>query len=543
MALIALWSCGGMATLFHGPEPEEAVPTFTITFDANEATGAAPSPQTVNRGTVITMPAEGGLTKGNNEFTGWNLSKSGVGTTSYPPKSPYTVTADQTFYAQWTDPAQVYTVTYQANGAGGTPPGVQKVVQGGSISVADKGNLTNGNKTFDGWNIQADGSGSRYTAGATLAVTGNTTLYAQWVDPSVQRYTVTYHANGASGTAPSAQTVNEGSNITLPGAGGLTNSGKTFNGWNTAANSSGTAYAEGAAYTVTANTSFYAQWISAPITPPGATLSEKFAYIANRTDDGVVYDIEVMQNEYLSPQTVSTQGRNVTITIRSVTPEDVKSIQINNGGTLFSVDNNITLTLRDIVIQGSAFNNNGLIKVGTGGILKVENGAKITGNTNNTSSSSGEGGGVFVNGGTLILNGGEITNNSCKINGGGVMVANKGVFEMYSGKLSNNEAQDAAGGAVFITGSSSFTMYGGEISGNTAKTWAGGVFCETGSVFKKIAYAGNPSSGIIYGSTAGNGIANTANSGAAVHCRTKYRDRTLGTFDEISNLNLNVGWD
>ena len=137
-ALMAFLGCTAMATLFHGPEPEEEQPTYTVTFDANGASGTAPAPKTAAQGTVITMPGEGGLAKGVNVFTGWNVSKSGGGTT-YPPESPYTVTADQTFYAQWTDPAQVYTVTYNANGAGGTPPAPQKAVQNGSIIVAGQG--------------------------------------------------------------------------------------------------------------------------------------------------------------------------------------------------------------------------------------------------------------------------------------------------------------------------------------------------------------------------------------------------------------------
>jgi hypothetical protein len=378
-----------------------------------------------------------------------------------------------------------------------------------------------------------------------LTVAANITLYAQWLDPDVKTYTVTYSANGASGTPPNKQTVNEGNSVTLPGAGGLANSGKTFNGWNTKADGSGTAYAAGAGFTVNADTSFYAQWVSEGLNiPPGATLADKFAYIASQADDGIEYDIEIAQDEYLNPTTVSTMGRNVIVNLSSVDSTDVKRIHLNTGGTLLSVDNNITLIVRNIIIQGTAFNNNCLIKVGAGGQLKIENGSKITGNTNNTSSTSGEGGGIYVNGGILILNGGEITNNSCKSNGGGVMVANGGTVEMYSGKITDNQAQTAAGGAVFITGNnSSFSMYGGEMSGNSAKTWAGGVFCETNSVFKKVTYAGNTSSGIIYGSAAGEGIANTASSGAAVHCRTKYRNRTLGAYDQISNLNLDIGWD
>jgi uncharacterized repeat protein (TIGR02543 family) len=181
IVLAALWSCNGMATLFHGPKPEEKLPEFTITFNANGATGTAPSPRKVAGGTAISMPAEGELIMSNTVFTGWNISRTGAGT-SYPPESPYTVTEDQTFYAQWTDPAGIYTVTYSANGASGAPPSPQKVKQGGSISVAGKGSLANGNKTFDGWNTQADGQGAGYLAEATLVVTADTTLYAQWAN-------------------------------------------------------------------------------------------------------------------------------------------------------------------------------------------------------------------------------------------------------------------------------------------------------------------------------------------------------------------------
>ncbi|MDR0685797.1 MAG: InlB B-repeat-containing protein [Spirochaetaceae bacterium] len=85
----------------------------------------------------------------------------------------------------------------------------------------------------------------------------------------------------------------------MPGAGGLAYSGKTFTGWNTAANGSGAGYAAEAGFTVNGNTAFYAQWANEPVTPPGATLAEKFAYIAGRADDGAVYDIEVSDTVYI----------------------------------------------------------------------------------------------------------------------------------------------------------------------------------------------------------------------------------------------------
>ncbi|MDR2020973.1 MAG: InlB B-repeat-containing protein [Treponema sp.] len=305
IAFTAIFGCEDMATLFHGPKPEEEETVYTVTFDANGATGTVPAPQKAPSGTAITMPGEGGLAKGSDLFTGWNVSKSGGGTT-YPPESSYTVTADQTFYAQWTDPALVYTVTYNANGAAGAAPSPQKVVQNGNIIVADKGNLTYDNKTFNGWNTASEGTETNYSAGDTLTVTANLTLYAQWLDPDAKTYTVTYNANGAGGTPPAPQTVNVGGRITLPGAGGLANSGKTFNGWNTAANGTGTNYNAGDTLTVTANLTLYARWVSAVGSPAWlnvtgqtensislswAAVSGAAEYRVSRSADGNSYDL------------------------------------------------------------------------------------------------------------------------------------------------------------------------------------------------------------------------------------------------------------
>jgi hypothetical protein len=530
MALTAFWACDGMAQLFHGSEPG-----LTVTFDANGASGAVPPPQTVSRGGVITMPGEGGLTQGVNVFTGWNVNKSGGGT-SYPPESPYTVTADQTFYAQWTDPAQIYTVTYNANGAGGTPPAPQKVIQNGSIAAAGKGNLTNGNKNFDNWNTRADGLGISYNAGATLVVSADMTLYAQWVDPSVPRYTVTYHANGAGGTPPSAQTVSEGANIMLPGEGGLTNGGKTFNGWNTAANGSGTPYAGGAAYTVTSNTNFYAQWQSAPVTPPGANVAAKLAYIAGQADNGTVYDIEVTQDEYLSPQNVMTQGKNVVVNLRSANAGDIKTIQITSTGTLLTVNNNITLKLQDITLKGRPGNDSVLVKVASGGAMIMNQNAKISDNTSSASTlPTFRGAGLCIDGGSVTMNDGEISGNTIASGYGGGVYVNGGTMIINGGKITGNKAYD--GGGIFIgiigTGiSSTVTMHGGEISNNTvsANGYGGGIRVYNGH-FSKTSISADGKSGVIYGSSAGPGLANIAAHGAAIDGPT-IRDDTLGQFDE-----------
>lgn len=95
----------------------------------------------------------------------------------------------------------------------------------------------------------ADDYGSRITryvgAGSGLAVSA--------VIPTA---TVTFDANGGSGSM-SAQVASSATNLT---ANTLTRTGYSFAGWNTAANGSGTPYANSASYPFTSSTTLYAQW-------------------------------------------------------------------------------------------------------------------------------------------------------------------------------------------------------------------------------------------------------------------------------------------
>ena len=538
--------CEDIAELFHDPRPAA---TYTVTFDANGASGTPPAAQTVNADSVISLPDKGSLTSTGNVFVGWSENASGSGII-YSAGSSITVTQNMVFYAQWLDGSTPqYTVTFNANGAtSGIAPAPQTVYSGISITVPGQGTLNLGGKTFGGWNTQTNGGGTNYAAGATYTVTGNVTLYAKW--QSDVQYTVTYHANGASGTAPSAQSVDPGTVVTLQGAGSLTYSGRTFEGWNTKADGTGASYAEGAEYTVNVNITFYARWFSVPITPPGATLVEQLAYIRNNAGDGVVYDIVVNNNEYIGPQTVSTMGRNIIVNISSASPADVKTIQLEGQGHLFSIDTGITLKLQDIILQGHSNNNRALVAVGNG-TLVLNSGAKITMNTN---SSTWEGGGIYINGGFLEMNDGcEISNNENNIleyraGGGGIYVNNNGNVTVRGGSVLSNMAR-ARGGGVHIRGNSTVSMTGGVISKNSSGNYGtangGGIYVDNGSSFTKRTASGSSTSGIIYGSTGENANISGINSGHAIYrdfSSLRQRNTTLGGYDEISTGN-DVGWE
>lgn len=76
-------------------------------------------------------------------------------------------------------------------------------------------------------------------------------------------YAIKYDGNGADGGTAVADTIGMAGEAVEVAANTYTKTGKTFSGWNTAADGSGTAYAAGASYTLTsAGLKLYAQWAS-----------------------------------------------------------------------------------------------------------------------------------------------------------------------------------------------------------------------------------------------------------------------------------------
>jgi len=86
-------------------------------------------------------------------------------------------------------------------------------------------------------------------------------------DLGIKQYTVTFNANGGSGTPPAPISLQEFEWIdSLPGAGNLKYDGRHFSGWNSSPDGTGKSYSQGAPYQVRANITLYAQWalFSAP---------------------------------------------------------------------------------------------------------------------------------------------------------------------------------------------------------------------------------------------------------------------------------------
>lgn len=132
---------------------------------------------------------------------------------------------------------------------------------------------------------------------------------------SASTYTVTYDGNGNdSGSVPlDGTSYNSNDPVTVSGnTGGLGLSGFVFNGWNTAADGSGTAYVANDTFNITANTTLYAQWLST--SPPVITSS--------LTDSGTVgatYTYNIVATN--SPTSYSAAGLPAGLSINTSTGE------------------------------------------------------------------------------------------------------------------------------------------------------------------------------------------------------------------------------
>jgi uncharacterized repeat protein (TIGR02543 family) len=225
-----------------------SINSYTVTFDANTGSGSmASETEPYNTPSALTLNS---FTKTGYSFSGWNTQANGGGA-AYADGAAYPFTANTTLYAQWS--INNYTVTFDANTGSGSM--ASETEPNNTATALTLNSFTKTGYSFSGWNAQANGGGTAYADGATYPFTANTTLYAQW---SINSYTVTFDANTGSGTMTSeTEPYNTSTALTLNS---FIKTGYSFNGWNTLANDTGIAYADGAAYPFTASTTLYAQW-------------------------------------------------------------------------------------------------------------------------------------------------------------------------------------------------------------------------------------------------------------------------------------------
>ena len=160
----------------------------TITYDANGGIGTVPYYcDTYLCDDKVIVLKNTTLTKAGYAFAGWNTQADGKGT-DVAPDSTYTIVCpcDVTFvnvilYAKWTANTP-YTVTYNRNGGkGALPTDDNTYLTGDTVTVKTKGALIKVGYSFNGWNTEADGTGTFRAPKSTFVMgSANVILYAQW---------------------------------------------------------------------------------------------------------------------------------------------------------------------------------------------------------------------------------------------------------------------------------------------------------------------------------------------------------------------------
>lgn len=157
------------------------------------------------------------------------------------------------------------TIHFIANGGNGLGAGKSETQEYtmGEDTTLNENPFTDGTRTFSGWNTHADATaeGAASVAGdasvsvlssLTTWVGNEITLYAQWVP----QYTVTFDANGGSGTYSSTQDINTAA--TFPPDATFSREGYRFDGWK---DEGGLSYTSYTTSTPNAAVTLYAQWV------------------------------------------------------------------------------------------------------------------------------------------------------------------------------------------------------------------------------------------------------------------------------------------
>ena len=141
----------------------------------------------------------------------------------------------------------------------------------------------NNAETFSGWdsNIWEMNTDDTYKL-PVLKALAKPAYDASYLDPDAGKVQVTYNANGGEGTVPVDETkYTVGTEVEVRGSETLNYVSKSFAGWNTASDGSGKNYVAGDKFTISADTTLYANWTTTPVI-------YKVTYDANGATSGAV---------------------------------------------------------------------------------------------------------------------------------------------------------------------------------------------------------------------------------------------------------------
>ena len=295
---------------------------YTVTFDTKG--GNTIAPVTVKEGEKVSEPTPA-PTKEGLTYEGWYTEE--TYTTKYNFEDA--VTKNITLYAKWNEVVVTkYTVTFDTKGGNAIAPVTVK--EGEKVAEPTTAPTKEG-FTFDGW-YQDVTLNTKFDF--NTSVVSNLTLYAKWIE---NKYTVTFDANGGSGTmTPVTDLTGE---YTLPANGFTAPSGKQFKGWSLTT--------DGAIVTkvdMTENRTVYAIW------------------------KDIIYSYEFLENT--GEQTIDGKANSFKIVIDA---DETKFVSLEIDEVLYEKDVDYTVKHGSTIIE---FTSTGLAKLNA--LSKGEHNVRVT---------------------------------------------------------------------------------------------------------------------------------------------------------------------
>lgn len=236
--------------------------SYSVTYaTTNSTSGSSPTDSTnYNIGnSVIIKGNTGPLARTGYSLAGWTAASDGSGTVLTSGSTFTVASANMTFYPKWS--ANTYTVTYNKNGASGSPTAATASYTTAStaLTLTTVGTMVKTGFDFGGWSTTPTGS----ALAGTYTTSADVTLYAVWTIKSIS---ISFAKGDASSSTfinwPTGRSANYGATITLndtvDSAVDISSVSHAFMGWN-----DGTSiYQSGATYLIGESApTFTATWV------------------------------------------------------------------------------------------------------------------------------------------------------------------------------------------------------------------------------------------------------------------------------------------
>ena len=166
--------------------------SFKITFNPGRGSGNMDQVE-IEEGFYYKLPSSSFVAPLGESFVCW-IDQDNF---TYKAGKEVLVNEDMTFTAYYASSGvNVYTVSFSSNGGSGTMSSVE--VEEGLYELPTCSFTPPSEKTFNYWSIP--GSSTKYQPGNNINVTNNVTVSANWKNVTTQTYSITYLANGGSGS-------------------------------------------------------------------------------------------------------------------------------------------------------------------------------------------------------------------------------------------------------------------------------------------------------------------------------------------------------